>query len=69
MIERSRSARTIVGALLLVSPGLLDGVAGVDMVEKLDPLYHAPAVDVETGNDSLREHSVKSRKDDGRRID
>ena len=35
---------------------LLDGVAGVNMVEELDALDHAPAVDVETGDDALGEH-------------
>ncbi len=46
----------LVGAIVLVPAGLLDGVAGVDVVKELDALDHPPAVDVEAGDDALGEH-------------
>jgi len=46
----------LVGAVLLVAPRDLDGVAGVAQLEEVDALDDAAAVDVETGDDSFGEH-------------
>lgn len=46
-----------VGAVGLVSACLLDGVAGVDVVEELDAFDHPAAVYVEAGDDPLGKHA------------
>src|SRR6185295_16675058 len=45
-----------VGALLLVAPRHLDGVAGVAQVDEVDALDHAAAVHVQTGDDAFGQH-------------
>src|SRR5206468_3744579 len=47
----------LVGAVVLVLARLLDRIAGIDMIEELDALDHAAAVDVEARDDSLGQHS------------
>jgi hypothetical protein len=49
-----------VGALSLVALGLLDRIAGIDMVEKLYALDHAPGIDVKAWNDPAGEHAGKT---------
>ena len=51
----------LIGPVVLISPGLLDGVAGIDVVEELNAFDHAAAVDVQAGNDPFAQH----RKTDG----
>ncbi len=46
----------LVRPLLLVARGLLDGVAGVNVVEELDALDDSSAIDVEAGDDAFAEH-------------
>jgi hypothetical protein len=45
----------LVGALLVIAARDLDRVAGVAQVHEVDALHHAPGVDVEAGDDALRE--------------
>ena len=44
-----------VGALLLIPPGLLDGIAGIDVVKELYALDHPAFIDIETGDDAFGE--------------
>ena len=46
----------LVGALVLVAGGQLDGVAGVPDVDEVGALDHAALVHVEAGNDPLEQH-------------
>ena len=45
-----------ISAVGLIALGLLDGVAGIDVVEKFHAFDDAAAIDIETGNDALGEH-------------
>ena len=40
----------------LIALGLLDRIAGIDMIKELYPLDHPPAIDVQTGDDAFGEH-------------
>jgi len=46
----------LISAVGLIALGLLDGVAGIDMVEEFHAFDDAAAIDIETGNDSLGKH-------------
>ena len=52
----------LVRSVGLVALRLLHGIAGVDVIEELDPFDHAAAIDVEAGDDSSSEHGEKSRQ-------
>ncbi len=47
-----------VRAILLIFAGLGDGVAGVDVVEEFDAFDDAPAINVQTGNDTFGQHDL-----------
>ena len=51
----------LVGALAVVDLRLLDRIAGVAQVEKVDPLDHAAVLDVQAGDDAFGEHGVVLR--------
>ena len=41
---------------LVIDPGLFDGVAGIDQIDKVDALNDAPFVDIQAGDDSDFQH-------------
>ena len=45
----------LVGALLVVAARDLHRIAGVAQADEVDAFHHAPAGDIETGNDALGE--------------
>jgi hypothetical protein len=48
----------LVGATGVVADGGLDGIAGVPQRDEAHALHHAAAVDVEAGDEPLREHQA-----------
>jgi hypothetical protein len=50
----------LVGARLVIAPGDLHRVAGVAKLDEIHALHHAPGVDVEAGNDALRQQDYAS---------
>ena len=47
-----------VGALAVVDPRLLDGIAGIGQVDEVDALDDATVLDVETGDDAHLQHQA-----------
>src|SRR5260221_591876 len=47
----------LVGALAVVEPRLLDGIAGIDEIDEVDALDDAAVLDVETGDQALLQHA------------
>jgi hypothetical protein len=47
----------LIGALALIARGNLHGIAGVAEIEKIRPLDHPPAIDIQARNDPLGQHS------------
>src|SRR5260221_135249 len=50
----------LVGALAVVEPRLLDGIAGIDEIDEIDALDDAAVLDVETGDKALLQHAAIS---------
>ena len=51
-----------VGALAVIKPRLLDRVAGIGQIDKVDPLDDPPVLDVEAGNDAHLQHQARLRR-------
>ena len=47
--------RELVRALLIVAASHLDRIAGVAQIDEVHALHHAPAGDIEAGDDAFRE--------------
>jgi hypothetical protein len=51
----------LVGPLGIVGLGGFDGITGIAQFEELDPFHHATGMDVQTWNDSARQHRIGCR--------
>jgi hypothetical protein len=49
----------LIRALVLVPARLMHGIAGIDMVKKLDAFDDSTAVNVKTGDDPAGQHDVR----------
>ena len=43
----------LIRPIVLISPGLLDRIAGIDVIEKLDPFDDPATIDIEAGDDAF----------------
>ena len=63
MSVKTRGCAFFVGAIGFVPAGDLDRIARIAQLKKMNPLHHAPGVDVQTGNDPLGQHRFRRSTD------